>query len=147
MTHVAQLNIARVTAPLDSPEMKDFMNGLDPINHLADRSPGFVWRLVGPDAALGATDLRGPFGDDVLVNMSVWETVEALRAFTYHSEHLEYLRRRREFFHHDGIATHLVLWNVPEGHIPTLDEAAAHLDHLTAHGPTRHAFTLREPFD
>lgn len=146
MTHIAELNIARLNAPLDSPEMKDFMNGLDPINQLADRSPGFVWRLVGYDVGLGATDLRGPFGDDVLVNMSVWETVDALRAYAYHTEHLEYLRRRREFFHHDGIATHLVVWPVDEGHIPTLDEAAERLDHLTAHGPTPYAFNLRTTF-
>lgn len=146
MPHVAELNIARLAAPLDSPEMKDFVVALDPINELADRSPGFVWRLIG-DAGIGALDLRGPFGDDVVVNMSVWESVEALRAFTYHSGHLEYLRRRREFFHHDGMTTYMVLWHVDEGHVPTLDEAAERLDHLTAHGPTPYAFTLRQTFD
>ena len=142
MAHVAQLNIARFNQPLDSPEMKGFMDGLGPVNALADGSPGFVWRLVGEEG-LGATDLRGPFGDDVIVNMSVWESVEALREFTYHSGHLDYLRRRREWLHHAGIDAHLVLWWVPEGHVPTLDEAAERLAHLVAHGPTGYAFTLR----
>jgi len=142
MAHLAQLNIARFLHPLDSPAMKDFMDGLDPVNALADGSPGFVWRLVG-ETGQGATDVRGPFGDDVIVNMSVWESVEALRNFTYHSGHLEYLRRRREWLHHVGISAHLVLWWVDEGHVPTLDEAAERLAHLAEHGPSGYAFTLR----
>jgi hypothetical protein len=144
--HLAQLNIARFRYPLDSPGMKGFMDGLEPVNALADASPGFVWRLAG-EAGQGATDIRGPFGDDVIVNLSVWESVEALRNFTYHSGHLDYLRRRREWLHHDGIDAHLVLWWVDQGHVPTLDEAAQRLAHLVTHGPTGYAFTLRTVFE
>jgi hypothetical protein len=143
MSHVAQLNVARFRFPLDSPEMADFMNGLEPVNALAERSPGFVWRLVGAEG-LGATDIRGPLGDDVIMNMSVWESLESLRDFTYHSGHLDYLRRRREWLHHEGLGAHLVLWWIEQGHIPTVDEAAQRLAHLVANGPSGYAFTLRD---
>jgi hypothetical protein len=142
--HLAQLNIARARHALDSAEMADFMHGLDPINTLGESSPGFVWRLVG-EAEQGATDIRGPFGDNVLVTMSVWKSVEDLRNFTYASGHLDYLRRRREWLDHYGITGHLVLWRIPVGHVPTVDEGAERLAHLDRHGPTAYAFTLRQP--
>jgi hypothetical protein len=142
--HLAQLNVARARHPLDSAGMADFMNGLDPINTLGENSPGYVWRLIG-EAGQGATDIRGPFGEHVIVNMSVWESVEALRDFTYASGHLDYLRRRREWLDHYGISNHLVLWWIPAGHVPTVDEAAERLAHLDRHGPTGYAFTLRQP--
>src|SRR5689334_10396994 len=94
--HLAQLNLGRPRAALDSPQMADFMAGLQAINALADRSPGFVWRLRDADAD-DATALR-PYGPDLMVNMSVWESVEALRTFVYRSVHLEPMRRRREWF-------------------------------------------------
>lgn len=142
--HLAQINIARLRFPLDSPQLKDFVDALPEINALAEKSPGYVWRLVDDEGA-DATSFR-PFGGDVIVNLTVWESVEALRGYIYHTPHLEYMRRRREWFDHAGAEPYLALWWIPEGHIPTLDEARQRLDHLAAHGPTPHAFTFRKPF-
>ncbi|MBM2620656.1 DUF3291 domain-containing protein [Actinoplanes sp. LDG1-06] len=139
---LAQLNIARLRAPLDSPELADFVAQLPEINELAESSPGFVWRLQ--DDSGDATALR-PYGDDVIVNLTVWQSVEALRNFTYRTGHLGPLRRRRDWFVPLD-APHLVLWWIPVGQRPDLTEAADRLDDLRRHGPTPEAFTLREPF-
>jgi hypothetical protein len=139
---LAQLNVARLKAPLDSPELKDFVDNLDRINALAEASPGFLWRLVGDGN--DATSLR-PFGDDVIVNMSVWRDVDALRSFVYQSAHTQIMRRRREWFTRMAEA-YLVLWWVPAGHRPTLDEAAAKLESLRLHGATAEAFTFGDAF-
>src|SRR5690242_16279329 len=129
--HLAQLNIGVLTAPLDSPQLADFTNNLAAVNALADASPGFVWRLAD-DSGTGATSLR-PFGPDVLVNMSVWESVEALRGFVFRTpEHLGQLRRRREFFQPYPDGPYQVLWWVPAGHVPTLEEAGERLAELAA---------------
>jgi Domain of unknown function (DUF3291) len=142
---LAQLNIARLRFPLDGPELKDFVDGLPEINALGDSSPGFVWRLTDEGGA-DATALR-PFEDrdDILINMSVWESLESLRDFIYHTKHLEYMRRRREWFDHNGLEAYAVLWWVPQGHIPTLAEGKERLEHLIKHGPTPEAFTFRDP--
>jgi hypothetical protein len=140
--HLAQLNIARIRFPIDSPQLKPFMDGFAGLNALAEASPGFVWRLVGNAEAGNA--LTGPFGDDVVVNMSVWESVQALWDFTYASGHLDFMRRRREWLDHQGITAHLVLWWVPAGHVPDEREGAQRLAHLHQHGPTGHAFTFRD---
>ena len=142
--HLAQLNIAHPVAPLDHPRMADFLAVLPTLNALAEASPGFVWRLRDEDTD-DATSLR-PYGPDIMVNMSVWESVEALREYTYRSGHLESLRRRREFFDYAGIQAHLVLWWIPAGTLPTLDEARDRLDLLSRNGPSPDAFTLRQPF-
>jgi Domain of unknown function (DUF3291) len=142
--HVAQLNVARNRAPLDSPEMAGFVTRLDEINALADGAPGFVWRLVDADGA-NATTLR-PYGPDLMVNMSVWESVEALYDFAYRTAHLDVLRHRRDWFDHDGVAEYAVLWWVPTGTVPTLDEAWRRLDLLSRQGPSPEAFTFRERF-
>jgi hypothetical protein len=141
--HLAQLNIARIRFPIDSPELKEFMDGFAPMNKLAESSPGFVWRLVG--RAEEGAEITGPFGDGVVVNMSVWESVQALWDFTYASGHLHYLRRRKEWLDREDIGTHLVLWWVPAGHIPDEQEGSDRLAHLEQHGPTSHAFTFRQP--
>ena len=103
-----------------------------------------MWRL---QTDLGnATDIRPTEDDLFLINMSVWSSLEALRAFTYDTDHVGILRRRREWF--ERLATaHLVLWWVPVGHTPTVEEALARLDHLRQHGPTPTAFTFRTPFE
>ncbi len=141
--HLAQLNIATPAVPVESPKFGEFMALLPEVNALAEHLPGFVWRMVA-EGAHDATALR-PYGPDVMVNLSVWESVEALRGFTYRSAHLEAMRRRREWFvAPDG--PHLVLWWVPAGHLPTFEEAWERLDRLASHGPGPEAFTLREPF-
>jgi hypothetical protein len=143
--HLAQLNIAIPRAPMADPVMADFVAGLPVLNAIADASPGFVWRLVD-EGGEDATALR-PWGPDIMVNMSVWESVDALRAYAYRvPEHLESLRRRREFFTHDALGPHLVLWWVPAGVIPTLDAARTRLDLLERAGPGPEAFTLRVPY-
>ncbi|POM22212.1 hypothetical protein BTM25_56240 [Actinomadura rubteroloni] len=141
--HLAQLNVGRLRHPLGDPRSVGFADALGPINALADAAPGFVWRLVDAGGA-DATGLR-PFGDDTLVNLSVWESREALWEFTYRSDHLEFLRSRREWFAPPG-GPHLALWWVPAGHVPTPEEAVERLAHLRAHGPTARAFTFREDF-
>jgi hypothetical protein len=141
---LAQLNVARPRAPLDDPSMADFVAGLPVLNALADQSPGFVWRLTDEDGS-DATGLRA-FGPDLLLNMSVWESVEALRDYVYRSDHLESMRRRREWFDHEGADPYLVLWWVPAGQLPTLDEARERRDRLARFGPGPDAFTFRQPF-
>ena len=142
--HLAQLNIGRPRAPLSEPVMADFVAGLPRLNALADAAPGFVWRLRD-ESTDDATGLR-PFGPDIMLNMSVWTSVEALREYVYRTVHLEALRRRAEWFHHDGFDHHLVLWWIPAGTLPTVDEAWARLERLDRDGPGPEAFTLRRPW-
>ena len=139
---LAQLNIGVLAAPLDSPQLADFVNNLDRINALADGSPGFVWRLQTDDG--NATALR-PFGGDVLVNMSVWEDFESLRRFVYQSDHAAFVKRRREFFERP-VDSILVLWWVPRGHLPDTAEARVRLDRLRRDGPSAAAFEFRKIF-
>ena len=141
--HLAQVNVARMLAPLDSPVMADFMAALEPINALGDGSPGFVWRLQTDDG--DATAYRVLGDDMMIVNLTLWESVEALADFAYRSEHKDVMRRRREWFEKMDEA-YLALWWVPAGHIPTVEEAEERLLHLRAHGPSPHAFTFREQF-
>jgi heme-degrading monooxygenase HmoA len=141
--HLAQVNIARLLAPLDSPQLAGFVARLAEINALADRAPGFVWRLQTPEG--NATELR-PYDDDrIIVNMSVWETVESLHAFVYRSDHVAVMRQRRAWFE-QMTDPFMVLWWVPVGHIPSVDEAKARLAHLRAHGESGAAFTFKRPF-
>src|SRR4029079_19561698 len=140
--HLAQLNVGRALAALDTPQLADFMAALAPINALADRSPGFVWRLVGSGG--NATDVQVDGQPGLLVNMSVWASAEALFDFVYKSDHTKIMARRREFFH--KLEVFQVLYWIPAGHIPTVNEAIARLDHLRAHGPTPEAFTFKQRF-
>lgn len=142
--HLAQLNIGRLRAPLEDPIMEGFRTQLDPINALADSTPGFVWRLQTEDG--NATAIR-PYADDdrMAINMSVWESLEALQQFVYRSAHVGPLRDRSQWFEPlDGPI--LVLWWIPAGHIPTIDEALARLRILEQRGPSPDAFTFRSSF-
>jgi hypothetical protein len=135
--HLAQLNIGCFRYPTDDPRMADFMNALDLVNDLAERSNGFVWRLK--DESGNATNFR-PFSDpQMAVNLSVWESVEALERYVYLTVHKRFYGRREEWF--DKLDTpHLVMWWIPAGHKPTLIEAKERLEHLTAHGRSEYAF-------
>ena len=142
--HLAQLNVGRLRAPMDDPLIDDFRTNLDPINALAEASPGFVWRLQSESG--NATDIK-PFGDDLeIVNLTVWESVDALADYVYRSGHVAFLRRRREFFEAPTQPIQC-LWWIPEGSIPTVDEALERLEHLRSHGPTPTAFTFRQRFE
>ena len=142
--HIAQLNVGRMVAPVTAPEVADFMANLEPINALADASAGFVWRLQTDEG--NATSIHAFSDPLLLLNMSVWESIEALRAFTYTTAHTAVLRRRAEWFEKLAEA-HLVLWWVPAGHIPTAEEAIGRLERLRRAGPTPAAFTFRVPFE
>jgi hypothetical protein len=139
---LAQLNIAKTKEPLESPSMADFVGNLERINALAEQSPGFVWRLK--DESGDATAIRA-FGDDVIVNMSVWKDVASLSDYAFRTVHVEIMRRRREWFERMAEA-YAVLWWVPEEHRPTVHEAKERLAHLKEFGATPHAFTFKDAF-
>lgn len=140
---LAQCNIGRARGPMDDPVMAGFAARLEDINALADGSPGFVWRLK-TDAG-NATSIQAFEDSLILVNMSVWESPEDLRAFVYRSDHAGVMRQRRAWFERfEGV--YLVLWWVPAGHIPTVQEARERLAHLQAHGETPHAFSFAKIF-
>jgi hypothetical protein len=140
---LAELNIARLRAPMDDPATKDFADGLDEINALADSSPGFVWRMQTEDG--NATSIQAFEDELVITNMSVWESIEALGDYVYRSGHVSFLRRKREWFSKYGSA-YMVLWWVPAGIRPTIGEALERLALLDREGPTRRAFTFGKPF-
>jgi hypothetical protein len=140
--HVAQLNIARLRAPMDDPSIDDFRLNLDRINALAEQSPGFVWRLQ--DDSGNATNIKLFDNELDIVNLTVWETIEALADFTYRSAHVEFLRRRRDFFQSPE-QPYICLWWIPEGTTPSVEEAIERLTDLRLHGPTERAFTFRQP--
>ncbi len=139
---LAHLNIAKMREALESASMVDFVNNLDRINALADQASGFVWRLNDENEEALASRL---FGNDYVVNMSVWTDVASLSDYAFHSGHVDIMRRRREWFLPMAEA-HTVLWWVPEGHHPSVVEAKDKLDHLRAHGPGASAFTFKESY-
>jgi hypothetical protein len=146
---LAQVNVGRLLAPLESPLIADFVAALEPVNAVADAAPGFIWRLQTED---GDATAVGGFEEDavdaaggIVINMSVWESIEALGAYVYSDAHVAVLRRRREWFSRMKDA-YLALWWIPRGHIPTVGEAEDRVRYLRTHGPTPHAFTLREYF-
>jgi hypothetical protein len=146
---LAQVNIGRLLAPLDSGQLADFVANLDPVNAMADAAPGFIWRLQTEDG--NATSLHGfeadaeGSGGGILINMSVWESVEALGTYVYSPAHLAVLRRRREWFEKMADA-YTALWWIPRGHIPAITEAEERVRQLRRHGPTPYAFTLKVHF-
>ena len=143
--HLAQVNIGRVKAQIEDRLMAGFVARLDEINALAERSPGFVWRLQTPEG--NATYLRPyPQDDRILINMSVWETAEALRHYVYKTAHAELLRQREAWFEKFA-GVYLALWWVPAGHRPGVDEATKRIAYLEKQGPTQFAFTFKKIFE
>jgi hypothetical protein len=140
--HLAQCNIGRLLAPLDSEQLAGFVAALDPINAVADTAPGFVWRLQTDEG--NATAIHAFDDDMLLMNMSVWESLEALSTFVYKSAHRDVLRRRGEWF--ERPTEILVLWWIPAGTLPTVQDAVERLALLRRDGPSPDAFTFREPF-
>ncbi|MEX2238656.1 MAG: DUF3291 domain-containing protein [Dehalococcoidia bacterium] len=140
--HLAQVNIGRTRFPLDSEEMAEFVAALAPINALADQTPGFVWRLATEDG--DATSIK-PFEDErMIINMSVWESLEALGDYVYSSAHTAVMRRRRQWFEH--MELYMALWWIPAGVIPTIEDAKERLEILKERGASPGAFTFRQPY-
>lgn len=140
---LAQLNIAAAKGEMDSPVMADFVASLERINALAESAPGYVWRHTSEADATSTTGL--PCAPNTLINLSVWRDVEALRDFAFRSEHADMMRRRREWF--DRMEEdYLVLWWVPAGHQPSIDEAMERLEMLRTRGATADAFTFRNAY-
>ena len=141
--HLAQINIGRLVAPAGDPQVAAFFAQLDEINELAEKSPGFIWRLQSDSG--NATDI--PYNEDptLLVNMSVWETLESLKAFTYQSRHLQVFRQRRDWFQKMS-QPHYCLWWVPAGHTPSVTEGRERLERYTQFGSTPESFWFSEPF-
>lgn len=141
--HLAQLNLARALAPVDDPRLAEFVALLDQVNAVADRSPGFVWRLKTESG--NATDIQAFDDALMLINMSVWESPDSLRRFVYEGPHLGVMRQRAKWFER-ALESYYVLWWVPAGHIPTIEEAKARLEHLREHGESAHAFSFSRLF-
>ena len=139
--HLAQVNIARMRAPLDDPVMAGFMDNLDHVNGLGASMPGFVW-IMGEEGD-GNTDLRFFDDPELIANVTVWEDLASLEEFVLRTEHVDFLRRRREWFVPIDEAA-VCGWWVPAGHRPTLEEAEDRLRHLREHGSTPYAFALRD---
>ncbi len=139
---LAQLNIARMKAPLESPVMAEFVANLGRVNELAEKSPGYKWRLKTEEG--NATALR-PFGVELLVNLSVWQDLKSLRDYVFGSGHAQIMQQRRQWFERMAEA-YVVFWWVPAGHRPSVEEAKERLEYLRTHGPTQRAFTFRNPY-
>ncbi len=128
---------------MDSPLMAEFRANLDPINALAEATPGFVWRLQSGSG--NATDIVYSEDPFELVNLSVWESMEALRGYVYRSRHVEFFKRRAEWFE-KAVEPTYALWWVPEGHVPTVAEAKERLEHYRKYGATEYSFWFSQAF-
>ena len=142
--HLAQLNIAKAKASLDDPLMKEFMDNLDPINAIADASQGFIWRLQDEEG--DATSIQAFDDPNMIVNMSVWESIEALKDFLFKTHHLEFLKRKEEWFEKLSEANH-VMWWIPIEHEPSVEEAKERLLYLKVNGESPYSFTFRSNFN
>jgi hypothetical protein len=138
--HLAELNIGRLLAPTDDPRVAEFMGALDRINGLGKRMPGFVWMMEGSGAPnTGNTEAKISADPQLVTNLTVWEDVASLENFVWNTVHRAFYERRAEWFEVYG-DMHFVMWWVPAGHQPTLDEALARLKHLQSQGNSDHAF-------
>jgi len=141
--HLAQLNIAKAKYSLEAPEIKEFVDNLEPINQLAESSQGFIWRLK--DESGDATDIQAFEDPNIIVNMSVWESIDALKDFMFRTHHRDFLRRKKEWFENIPEDSY-VLWWIPKGHIPSLNEALGKLTYLRQNGDTAAAFSFKSNF-
>ena len=142
--HLAQINVGRLLYPIDDPRIAEFVDNLDAVNALADRSPGFVWRLQ--DDSGNATQISAYEDPEIIVNMSVWTTPEALYEFAYKTVHRRFVQRRKEWFQLFG-AQYLALWWIEEGRPPVIGDGQRRLAHLERYGPTAWAFNFRRLFE
>ncbi|MFN8528936.1 MAG: DUF3291 domain-containing protein [Anaerolineae bacterium] len=141
---IAQINVARRLAPLNDPVMAEFVAQLDKINALADISPGFVWRLK--ENLNDPTSIHVFEDEYILINMSVWESIDTLYQYAYYSAHADVFRKRSDWFSRLG-KPNMALWWVPANHQPSELEGKTRLEHLQTHGASAYAFTFKERFD
>lgn len=142
--HLAEVDIGELRGGVDDPAMAEFFASLDPVNAIADKSPGFVWRLQSSDAP-GATGVRPSIDPLLLINLSVWESLEALKTFVHRSNHADILRRRRQWMTpFEGVQ--LAMWWIPAGTLPTVNDGLSRLWHLDRYGTTELAFNFKETF-
>ncbi|MEC3860038.1 DUF3291 domain-containing protein [Mesobacterium sp. TK19101] len=138
--HLAELNVGRLLAPTDDPRVAEFMENLDRINGMGKRMPGFVWMMEGSgEPGTGNTDAKIGGDPQFVSNLTVWEDVASLETFVWKTVHKQFYDRRQDWFEVLG-EMHFVMWWVPFGHTPTLDEALTRLDHRKTHGDSDHAF-------
>jgi len=141
--HLAQLNIAKTKYPLDSDELKEFVDNLEPVNQLAEDTEGFIWRLQDENG--DATSIHAFSDPNIIVNMSTWTSVDALKNFMFRTHHRDFLRRKSEWF--DNIAQDsYVLWWIPRDYIPTIEEGIARLNYLRDNTDSPYAFTFKSNF-
>lgn len=142
--HIAQINVARMLGVnIEDPIMREFKDNLDSINELAESSEGFIWRLK--DDTNNASNFN-PYDDEqIIVNISVWDSLKALESFTYKTFHSEFIRRRKEWFSKFGKA-YYALWWIREGEIPTIEQCVTKLDHLQKNGPAKEVFNFKQFF-
>lgn len=140
--YLAQVNIAKRLAPLDDPIMQDFINNLDKINAIADSCDGFIWRLQDEDKYEAVSVFQD---DSLVINMSVWESLDSLFNYTYNSGHIEVFKRKKEWFSKMKMM-HMAFWYIPEGYEPTFKDAKDRLDYLNTHGDTPYAFSFKSKF-
>jgi len=141
--HLAQFNIGRLIAPLEDPLIKEFVDNLDPVNAQADKAPGFVWRLQTDEG--DATDIDAYGDPQIIVNMSVWESIEALKKFAYQNpQHAYMFRNRKEWFEPDSSG--MVMWWIPDGHVPSVEEGKERLAFLRENGASEYAFDFRQVY-
>ncbi len=143
---LAQVNVSRLLAPLQSPQLAPFMAALNEVNAEGDAASGFLWRLQTEDGNATAVkafgwDVAGSHG--VIVNLTTWQSVEALAGFVFYGRHLEIMRQRRQWFHQAAEAT-TALWWVPSGHRPSTDEAEDRVRQLRGHGPSAGSFHVAQ---
>lgn len=143
--HLAEFNIGILKYDWDDPRVADFADNLDRVFELATRAPGYVWHLSDPQMEAAQLDPDGPLGGNprTASTLSVWKDLESLKHFAFHTVHKRFYDRRGEWYDDadqgwGGIR--LVMWHIPQGHLPTIGEAVERLRHLADHGETDHAF-------
>ena len=141
MFQLAQVNIGKAKGPMDAAVMKEFSDNLDPINQIAESSPGFIWRLK--DDSGNATDIQSFDDPDIIINMSVWGSIDDLKNFMFKTHHIDFLKRKKEWFYTMSEANY-ALWWVPTGHQPDIEEAKSRLLHLQQNGESMHAFSFKK---
>lgn len=143
---LGQINVGTARYDLDDPRMDGFMSRLDAVNAIAEKSPGFVWRLQSGQG--NATDIvLRPDEPRFIVNMSVWRDFESFEAYVFSEPHLSIMKDRRSWFEkHDGSPYACMWWQPADAPMPTGEEGLERLALLAEKGPTPAAFPFKKRF-